>query len=162
MNRLRPIRVTAAVCMAVLAGAAPGRAADDSTDETGLWVSAGAALAAVAAMVLVSKSDEDTAAPAAPAAPERRFFSCEPDPPEGPAGNCVEVTPTPAGGAAAAFAAAPPRPDAPRLTLRPAARPGAAGLLARYRFADGRDASLGLAAGRDGEAALAWRYSLRW
>ena len=162
MNRLRPIRVTAVVCMAVLAGAAPGRAADDSTDEAGLWVSAGAALAAVAAMVLVSKSDEDTAAPAAPAAPAGRVFLCDPDPPEGPAGNCVEATPPPAGGAAAAFAAAPPRPDAPRLTLRPAARPGAAGLLARYSFADGREASLGLAAGRDGEAALAWRYSLRW
>lgn len=162
MNRLRSIRVTAVVCIAVLASAAPGRAADDSTDETGLWVSAGAALAAVAAMVLVSKSDEDAAASAAPAAPAGggftgRIFTCDPE-----AENCVEVTPQPAGGAAAAFAAAPPRPDAPRLTLRPAARPGAAGLLARYSFADGRDASLGLAAGRDGEAALAWRYSLRW
>lgn len=160
MNRLRPVRVTAAVCIAVLAGAAPGRAADDSTDETGLWVSAGAALAAVAAMVLVSKSDEESA-PAAPAAPQRRFFSCDPDPAEGPAGNCVEVPPAPAG-AAAAFAAPPPRPGDPRLTLRPEARPGAAGLLARYRLADDRDASIGLAAGRGGEAAFALRYSLRW
>ena len=161
MNRLRPIRVTAAVCMAALAGAAPGRAADDSTDATGLWVSAGAVLAAVAAMVLVSKSDEDSTPAAAPAAPQRRFFSCDPDPAEGPAGNCVEVPPAPAG-AAAAFAAPPPRPGDPRLTLRPKARPGAAGLLARYRFSDDRDASIGLAAGRGGEAALVLRYSLRW
>lgn len=159
MNRLRPIRVTAAVCMAALAGAAPGRAADDSTDETGLWVSAGAALAAVAAMVLVSQSDEESA-PAAPAPPPRTFI-CAPGPADEPAGNCVETTPAPAG-AAAAFAASPPRPGDPRLTLRPAARPGTAGLLARYRFSDDRDASIGLAAGRGGEAALALRYSLRW
>ena len=159
MNRLRPIRVTAAVCMAVLAGAAPGRAADDSTDETGLWVSAGAALAAVAAMILVSNSDEESA-PAAPAPPPRTFV-CEPGSADEPAGNCIETTPAPAG-AAAAFAAPPPRPGDPRLTLRPGARPGAAGLLARYRFSDDRDASIGLAAGRGGEAALALRYSLRW
>ncbi len=159
MNRLRPIRVTAAVCMAALAGAAPGRAADDSTDETGLWVSAGAVLAAVAAMVLVSKSDEESA-PAAPAPPPRTFI-CASGPADEPAGNCVETTPAPAG-AAAAFAAPPPRPGDPRLTLRPKARPEAVGLLARYRFSDDRDASIGLAAGRGGEAALALRYSLRW
>lgn len=161
MNRLRPVRVTAAVCIAALAGAAPGRAADDSTDETGLWVSASAVLAAVAAMVLVSNSDEDSAAPAAPAAPAGRIFICDPEPAEGPAGNCMEATPAPAG-EAAAFAAPPPRPGDPRLTLRPEARPGAAGLLARYRLADDRDASIGLAAGRGGEAAFALRYSLRW
>ena len=164
MNRPRSVRVAAVVCIAVLAGAAPGRAVDGPTDETGLWLSVGAALAAVAAMTLVDDSEDDSAPTAADTAPAVRILVCDPPPPDAPdepPRNCMDVLPG-GDGAAAAFAAAASAPGDPRLTLRPAARPGRAGLLARYRFADDRDASLGLAAGRDGEAAFALRYSLRW
>ena len=155
---------------AALIGAAPSGADDGSapTDLPGFYIAIGSAAAAVAAIVLLQ---DDDPAPAL-AAPARRNFNCNPAPTLAPGPPVFDCAPDPAeggvetastsGDAAAAFAALPPRADDPRLTLRSAARPGHAGLLVRYRLAPGRDASLGLAAARDGEAAIVLRYSFRF